>query len=114
MGGIAVFSLWQGTWNYWYFTFLPCAIGSTVIGYGKGDLPKRIGRRTAQGLAMATAPIALVIINQAWYVWLYHIGLCLSACVFIGGLNIFPNPRKNETLIATICFLLALFIVSKP
>ena len=114
MLGIFIFSMWQETWNWWYLTFLPCAIGATIIGYGKGDFTVRLRRRVFQGLAMATAPIALVIINHAWFPWCFHSGLCLSSCIFIGGFNIFPNARKNETLIATFGFLLVLFMVSKP
>lgn len=120
MLGIYVFSVWiekalhTPIWHNWYLSFYPLALGGTVLPYGKGDLVTRMWKRIVQGLAFSVAPITLVIFNQAWWLWLYHIGLCISACYFIGALNIVPNARKNETLIALLCFALVLFMVSKP
>ena len=114
MLGIFAFSTWLKNWHNWYLTFYPLAIGGTGLPYGGGGLTVKLRKRLFPGLAFSVAPISLVIINNAWFVWAFHAGICIGACLFIGGLNIFPNPRKNETLIATFCFLLTLFMVTKP
>jgi hypothetical protein len=56
----------------------------------------------------------MAIYQHAWGAWAFNIGLAIASCVVIGGLNVFANARKNETLIATLSFALVLFLVSKP
>ena len=112
--GIVVFSLWQETFHWVYLTFYPLAISGCIIGYGKGDLGVRMLRRLGQGLAFGLSPIALVIYNHAWGAGAFNVGLCVTTCLVVGGLNVFGNARKNETVISTLCFSLVLFLVSKP
>lgn len=112
--GIVVFSLWQNSFHWAYLSFFPIAIGGCVIGYGKGELGQRMRRRFLQGLTFGLAPAALAIYNHAWGAWTFNIGLAIATCIVVGGLNVFANPRKNETVIATLSFALVLFLVSKP
>lgn len=112
--GVVVFSLWQGTFHWAYLSFYPIAIAGCVIGYGKGTLGVRLGRRALQGLVFGLSPSAMAIYQHAWGAWAFNIGLAIASCVVIGGLNVFANARKNETLIATLSFALVLFLVSKP
>jgi len=114
MLGVFGFSEWLGSWSPWYLTFWPLAFSATTLPYGKDIFMLKLRDRIFQGLAFGVAPAAMAINNHCWSAWFFHIGLCLAACVSIGAFNIFPNARKNETLIATFCFLLALFMVSKP
>ena len=114
MGGVVVFSLWLGCFHWAYLTFWPIAIGGCIIGYGKGELGVRLGRRALQGLAYGVSPAAMAIYQHAWGAWAFDIGLAITSCVVIGGLNVFANARKNEVLVATLSFLLVLFMVSKP
>jgi len=112
--GIVVFSLWLGSFHWVYLTFFPLAIGGCVIGYGKGELGQRLGRRALQGAVFGISPVALAIYNHAWGAWAFDIGLAVASCIVVGGLNVFANPRKNETLIALLSFACVLFLTSQP
>ena len=111
MLGIFGFSQWQGTWNLWYLLFLPIAIGGLHNGYGASKLIDKIRRRAVYGLILSFSAIPIVALSHLWTLFGVHVGLAVLSSTLFGTFNPFRSARDEETVIATGCFLLTLFLI---
>lgn len=117
VGGIMLSSHLSGTFSWWYLTYLPLLIAALTLGYGADRLGEKIRKRTLYGLALSVAPIALPIINAAWWLYAMHCTLCVGFCVVLGVYNINLDApvgrgaRDEETLIGFVAGFLPLFMV---
>lgn len=111
MLGIFVFSKWQGLWNYWYLAFLPIAIGGLHNGYGADKTWDKIRRRTFQGFCFGLAGLPLACFSHLWTLFGFSVALSVLSCVVVGAFDAPRNARDNETIIATLCFLLTLYLI---
>lgn len=112
MLGIFVFSKWCFTWNIWYLLFLPIAIGGLCNGYGGVDkLWDKVRRRAIYGAVLSCSSIPLVAFSHLWLLFAFSVVLSVLSCVLLGAFNPMRNARDEETLIATLVFLITLFLI---
>ena len=105
------FSLWTGTFSWWYLLCAPLYYGSTSIGYGGTDVTwKKIFKRSYCGLAYVCASLPIAIVNEAWALLALHTVLCIGTSVLLGVWNP-TNARNEETLIGVSISLLPLYMI---
>ena len=108
VGGLVGFSLWTGTFSYWYLTPLPLLISALSMGYGGNTLKEKLIKRSRYGLACAIASLPIFVVNQAWTLLLLHILVCVSTSVIAGVWNQTSSARTEETLIGATLVLIPL------
>ena len=109
---IVGFSLWKGTFNWWYLAYYPLLSAALTLPYGADTLKEKIVIRSVYGAACATAAVPLALASPLVNPWLpfgWHVALCLQASIILGVWNPF-NARDEETLIATFCTVIPLYI----
>ncbi len=112
MLGIFVFSQWQGTWNLWYLVFLPIAIFGLHLGYGgTNETIIKIRKRAVYGFILSLSAIPIVACSHLWNIFAFHVGLAVLSSTLFGTFNPFRSARDEETIIATSCFLLTLYMI---
>ena len=109
--GIWGFSMWTNSWNLVYLTYIPLLGLSLSLGYGASDFKDKLFKRSIYGLALGCAPIGIVIISHTWGLFAFHVSSCVIASVAFGVFNISKTARSEETLIATYCCLLPLYMI---
>jgi len=110
VGAICLFSVLNGTFNWWYLTTLPALIGALTLPYGADETKEKIVKRFICALALIVAPISLFIINGAWAGLAIHAGLCLCSHIILGVINPF-NARIEETLIALFTSIIPIMVI---
>ena len=112
MLGVYIFSLWAGTWNPWYMLFLPIAIGGLCNGYGGTDETLvKIRRRAIYGFLLSCSAIPCVALSHMYILFACLVVLAVLSSVVLGVLNPCRNARDEETLIASLCFILTLYLI---
>lgn len=111
MLGIFSFSQWQGVWSYWYLLFYPIAVIGLHRGYGSDKTMVKVYKRAVYGLILSCASIPIVAHSHYWFLFALSCFISVLSCVVIGAFDAPRNARDNETLIATFCFLLTLFLI---
>lgn len=111
MLGIFVFSKWCSTWNIWYLLFLPLSIGALSNGYGAEETVRKIIRRGVYGLFIGLCGLPLVVFSHLWVLFGFSVCLSVLSSITLGVWNPTKEARSEETLIATLGFLLILFLI---
>lgn len=111
MLGVFAFSMWQGLWHNWYLLFLPIAMGGLSNGYGADSVMGKVSRRALYGLILSLAGLPLVVFSHLWFLFGFSIGLAVLSSVLLGTWNPCKSARDEESLIATLCFLLMLYLI---
>jgi len=111
MLGIFLFSMWQGAWHNWFLLCLPIMISGLCNGYGAEKTWDKIRRRALYGLVLSVSGIPIVIFSHLWVLFGFSVFISVVSCVVLGVWNPCKNAREEETLIATLSFLLILFLI---
>lgn len=111
MLGIYGFSSWVSTWNVWYLLFLPLSIGALSNGYGATKTFRKVVRRTIYGLFIGLCGLPLVIFSHLWILFAFSVCLAVISSITLGVFNPTKDARSEESLIATLGFLLILFLI---
>ena len=109
--GICGFSLWTGSFSYWYLLCALLLFASLSIGYGADDTATKILKRSRYGLACATATLPVFIVQQAWTLLALHLLICIATSTVCGVWNETPSARAEETLIGASIVLVPLFTI---
>lgn len=109
--GVFLFSRWGSGYNWLYLTYLPALIACLSMGYGGDTLIEKMRKRAIYGLLLGIAPLALVILNNAYQMWALHTVLCITVSVSLGVFNFARNAREEETLIGTLSTILPLYMI---
>ena len=111
MLGIFGFSHWQQSWHIWYLLFLPLSIGALSNGYGATETFRKIIRRSIYGLFIGLCGLPLVIFSHLWILFTFSVCLAVISSITLCVFNPTKDARSEETLIATLGFLLILFLI---
>lgn len=111
MLGIFAFSQWQGVWNYWYLLCFPLMTIALSIGYGANDTFTKIRKRAVYGIILSCTAIPIVVFSHMWVLFGYSVFIAVVSSVLLGGFNPTRSARAEETLVATLCVLLMLFLL---
>lgn len=112
MLGIFGFSTWCSTWNVWYLLFFPLCIGGLSNGYGGVDkVIDKIRRRAIYGLFLSCSAIPLVAFSHAYILFAFGCFITVLSSILLGVWNPTRNARNEETLIASLCFIITLFLI---
>ena len=111
MLGIYVFSSWCSTWNIWYLLFLPLSIGALSNGYGAETFSRKVFKRGLYGLFIGLCALPIVVISHFWVLFAFSCCLAIVSSILFGVYNPTKNAREEETLIATLGFILTLFLL---
>lgn len=114
--GVALFASLQKTWDPWYLTVFLMLFGSTSLGYGvNSTLMKWFKRdpivRLVVGVFFGFTPLSIAILGGQWGLFWIHFIFCLIIWGVFAGFNWGRNAREQETLLATQCNLLTLFML---
>ena len=109
--GIIALSYWQGTFNYFYFLYIPLLIFALCQGYGGDSLSEKIKRRLKYGLIIGLSCLPFAIINGAWILFGLQVGLAVCASVLLGVWNPLTSAVEEENLIAIASVLFTPFMV---
>ena len=109
--GICLFSLWTGSFSWWYLLTAPLLYGGLSIGYGAVVTSVKILKRARYGLACALASLPIFIVNGAYTLLALHIILVTGVSVVAGVWNQTSSARSEETLIGTSIVLIPFFII---
>lgn len=109
--GIFGFSQWQGCWNNWYLLCFPLMTIGLSMGYGANDTFTKIRKRAIYGLILGCSSIPIVVFSHMWVLFGFSVFLSVISCVVLGVFNPTKDARSEETLIATLCLLLTLFLI---
>jgi len=111
MAGIALYSIIDHSWSFWYMFYFPMLVGALSLGYGADRLSDKLRKRTVYGLAIGFSPLAIVIVNHTYILWVLHIWICVLSSVILGVFNPTKSARHEESLIAAASGLVPLFII---
>jgi len=109
--GIVGFSLWTGSFTFWYLLCVPLLYGALSIGYGGDNNVQKIVKRSRYGLACAVASLPIFVAQQAWTLLLLHVIVCVTTSVIAGVWNQTSSARAEETLIGTSIVLIPFFTI---
>jgi len=108
---ICGYALLSHTFSYWYLLSFLLYFGASSLGYGSETLREALSRRTLQGLAFSCVALPIVILTGNWLGFALHSIFCLSSCIILGGFNILPSARAEESLIALSVSAVPLFLI---
>ena len=111
MLGVVVFSLWQGSWHWWYLAYFPLLTGALCMGYGGDDVGVKIRKRAVYGVLIGLSATPLLFPSCHFGLYIFHICLCLVASVVLGVFNPTANARSEETIISTLSTVIPLFLI---
>ena len=109
--GLIGFSLWTGSFSWWYLLCAPLLYGALSIGYGGDSLSEKLIKRSRYGLVCAIASLPVLIVNGAWTLIPLHILVCVAVSTVAGVWNQTSSARSEETLIAASIVLIPLMTV---
>ena len=109
--GIVGFSLWTGSFSFWYLLCAPLLYASLTVGYGAVLMIDKVIRRSRYGLLCALASLPIFIVQQAWTLLALHLLICVATSVVAGVWNQTSSARAEETLIASAIVLVPLFTI---
>lgn len=112
MLGIFGFSTWCSTWNLWYLLFFPLCIWGLSNGYGGvDDVISKIRRRAIYGVVLCCASIPLVSFSHAYVLFAFGCFITVLSSITLGVWNPTRSARNEETLIASLSFIITLFLI---
>jgi len=109
--GLCLFSLWQGSFSFWYILVLPLLFGGLSLGYGSDSTLWKIIKRSRYGLLCGIATLPIFVVQQAWTLLFLHILICVSTSVICGVWNQTSSARAEETLIGASIVLVPIFTI---
>ena len=107
---IAGFSLWQGTFSFWYLSCALFLFGSTSMGYGADRLVEKLWKRFYCGLAYSLIALPMAIVHNNWAMFILNIILCLSVSIILGVWNPCRNARDEETMMGVVVSFIPIFM----
>ena len=111
VAGICGFSLWTGSFSYWFLLCAPLLFGSLSLGYGASTTVEKIKKRAICGAANACATLPIFAVTGAWTLFPVHLLVCVLVSVVAGTWNQTSSARAEETLIGASYSLIPLFII---
>lgn len=109
--GLIGFSLWTGSFSFWYLLCFPLLYGALSIGYGGDRLTEKMLKRSRYGLCCAVASLPVFIVNGSLTMLGLHILVCVSVSTVSGVWNQLSSARAEETLIGTSIILIPMFVI---
>ena len=111
VAGICGFSLWTGSFTFWYLLCAPLFFGALSLGYGASTLAEKIKKRAIYGIACACATLPIFIVQQSWSLLIAHILVCAIVSIVAGVWNQTSSARAEETLIGATIVLIPVFVI---
>lgn len=109
--GIAGFSLWTQSFNWFVLSSVWLLFVTLTIGYGASDTKTKIIKRSRAGLANALASLSIFAVTGAWSLLVLHIAVCVGTSVVAGVWNQTSSARAEETLIGASIVTIPYFII---
>jgi len=89
--GTIGFSIYQGSFSWYYLLSMPAYMLVYHIGYGASSILRRlfgkIGQRAIIGFLRGACSLAFAWINEAWWLYGFQIALSISGQVILGAIN---------------------------
>jgi len=108
---ISIIGFIQKTISLWYFLYPILLMASLCIGYGAEEKKEKLKKRALYGLALGISALPVVVITSRWFLFGFHLILCLGASILLGVYNPLRNARDEETLIASLSVILPIFMI---
>ena len=105
------FSLWLGSFSFWYLLIFPVLFGALSIGYGADTIGDKLIKRSRYGLICALASLPVFIVQGAWSLLALHIVIVVGTSVVAGVWNQTSSARAEETLIGASIVLVPLMVI---
>lgn len=101
---IVLTSLLIKHFSWFYLLVLPLLVGATSIGYGENSalikvLKNKILVRFVCGLLYSISFLPIVIIQNCWEFFAFHILLCTVTSAWLGTRNFTKSARFEESII---------------
>lgn len=91
VGGVIAFSLFQGSFSWYYLISIPLYMGAYHVGYGAGSPLRtifgKVGQRLIVGFLRALACLPIAWINGAWVLFGFQMILAMTSQAVLGTVN---------------------------
>ena len=105
-----LFSVLQGSFNWWYLLSPLLLMGALHKGYSNRD-GQGWKRRLLCALLLSISALPIAIVTGNWILFGVHTLLCFTAMVILGVTNPTKSARDEETLIAALVVIIPFFMV---
>lgn len=93
---VCVFSLFGGSFSWFYLLCYPLFVGAYSLGYGADEIMIKVFNRFKCATAITLAGLPIVIITGSWALFSLQMIISVSASIILGVIN--PIKASQEEL----------------
>ena len=102
VGGVIIFSLFQGSFSWYYLISIPLYIGAYHVGYGTDSWLRKIfgkvGQRVIVGVLRGLSCLPIAWVNNAWLLFGSQMILAPASQVVLGAFNPISAPEEENNI----------------